>query len=524
MKIETSFVEKKKSNYLYKTVLLVFLVCFSKNLYAQKITKGPYLAEPKANSIVVRWESDSLLAFNVGYGITKKLSNIKLPSLLGKINKRYLFEVKLSNLISGERYYYQVISDTIKSRISYFNTDVNENNPFTFVVTGDSRSHPKIFAEIAKHINQDEPNLIISVGDLVRNGGVFEQWGKYFFNVADNVINHIPFIPSVGDHEAGEDDGDEGKLFAHFFFPHKNYKKLWFSYNYGNAHFVVLDFRYPYNKEMIEWFKKDMTKSKMTWNFVYMHRPCYNLGGHRSAWGREIWPELFTEYNVDIVFAGHSHLYERFFPVRPTAKPNAKAVTYITTGGSGASLYDIGKSTFLAYTKSIHHYIVVKTVDNNIELKVFKKDGTILDEISWNKNSKKFDNLVKSQDELDIIGMFTNTISHQIERLPMAEMPAEYLLELKPLYYKDDITFEISLTDKSKLSYNMETVKDTLKNGEPKNIKLKIFAKGDMIVSKWGEIKPKLKLKVQYKSSDFNGSITGSEIEYKSYNYSLPKY
>ncbi len=177
----------------------------------------------------------------------------------------------------------------------------------------------------------------------------------------------------------------------------------------------------------------------------------------------------------------------------------------------------------LAYTKSIHHYIVVKTIDDMIVLKVYKKDGTILDEISWNKNSKNFDTLVKSQDELDIVGMFTNTISHQIERLPMAEMPAEYLLELNPVFYKKNISFEISLSDNSKLSYKMETVKDTLKNGEAKNIKLKIFAKGDMIVSKWGEIKPKLKLKVQYQSNDFSGSITGGEIEYKSYNYTLPK-
>lgn len=28
---------------------------------------------------------------------------------------------------------------------------------------------------------------------------------------------------------------------------------------------------------------------------------CYNLGGHRSAWGREVWPVLFRKYKVDIL-------------------------------------------------------------------------------------------------------------------------------------------------------------------------------------------------------------------------------
>ncbi len=500
-----------------KGILFFFFIITYLTLYAQSITKGPYLAEPKNTSVIIRWESDLELSFVVKYGFQTNLNNTKIAQQVGIANNRYLYEAKITHLVPSEKYYYQVISDTIKSDISYFQCNVPEDQPFTFVVTGDSRSNVKIFSEISERVNQDNPDLIISVGDLVRNGGEFAQWEKYFFNIAKNVINHIPFIPSVGDHEASKGDGDEGKLFTHFFFPHKDYKKLWYSYNYGDAHFVVLDYRYPNSNEMIEWFKKDMSNSKSKWNFVYMHRPSYNLGGHCSAWGREIWPKLFTEYNIDIVFAGHSHLYERFYPVKPIDKKNAHAVTYITSGGSGAYLYKSGDNPVLAFTKSVYHYIVVKINGEKIDLNVYQKDGTILDEISWKKNSDDFNAIVKSQEELDIVGMFMNNVSQQIKRLPMKEIPALMTLKLKQVYCKDSIEFKISLSEESQKYYDMEEVSDTIKNAEPKTITVKIFAKGDMTVSKWGEITPELKLKVEYKSSLFSGTVISKAIEYEAY-------
>ncbi|NOY60132.1 MAG: hypothetical protein GXO75_14550, partial [Calditrichaeota bacterium] len=227
-------------------------------------------------------------------------------------------------------------------------------------------------------------------------------------------------------------DGDEAVLFTHFLFPHKNHLKLWFSFDYGDAHFVALDYRYPYNDEMIEWFKKDMAASKAKWKFVYMHRPSYNLGGHRSTWGREVWPKLFSRYKVDIVFAGHSHLYERFYPIRPQSDPDAWAVTYITTGGAGASLYAAVQSPFLAFSKSVNHFVYIRTDNDSLHLKTFLTDGSVLDKVSWGKAENGPSFMVKSQDELDLIGMFAGAISASLERLPMKQIPAVSEITLKP--------------------------------------------------------------------------------------------
>ena len=49
-------------------------------------------------------------------------------------------------------------------------------------------------------------------------------------------------------------------LFTHYLFPEKDHLKLWYSYDVGDAHFIFLDWRYPFSEEMIKWFKEDVKK------------------------------------------------------------------------------------------------------------------------------------------------------------------------------------------------------------------------------------------------------------------------
>ncbi|NIA30966.1 MAG: hypothetical protein GWP06_13765 [Actinobacteria bacterium] len=495
----------------------IIALLFSSGLFAQNITKGPWLADPGKASITVRWESGARGDFTVAYGTDKSLTLEQKARFIEESHGGFLYEKQIDGLKPEQTYFYQVRSDNQSSSISTFKCALPKQSPVSFVVMGDSRSNPKIFGAISDEVNVLNPDIILSVGDLVREGGSYEQWDKYYFNVARNVIDHIPLISALGDHEADSVDGDEAVLFTHFLFPHKNHLKLWFSFDYGDAHFVALDYRYPYNDEMIEWFKKDMAASKARWKFVYMHCPSYNLGGHRSTWGRDIWPKLFSQYKVDIVFAGHSHLYERFYPIRPQSDPDAWAVTYITTGGAGASLYAAVQSPFLAFSKSVNHFVYIRTDNDSLHLKTFLNDGSVLDKVSWGKTKNGSSLMVKSQDELDLIGMFAGTISASLERLPMKEIPAVSEITLKPVFVKEDVHFKISLAKESKKSYQMQPVQGTIKNGRQMQIFLKIYARGTMTVSRWGDIQPELKLVADYQSKSFHGSVESKEIEYRAY-------
>ena len=496
----------------------IIVLSFPFVLNAQSLTKGPYLAEPSDSSITIRWESDFKTDFVIEYGDNKALGKAKEAVFLSKRAKGYLYEANLTGLITGEKYFYQISSDKINSKVYTFKVNVDKDQPFCFTVLGDSRSKPHIFKAIVDQIIEIDPAVIIANGDLVAKGGSYDNWQSQFFDPAKEMMNHIPLITAVGDHESDNVDGDNAGLFTHYLFPHKDSLKLWFSYDVGNAHLTFLDWRYPYSEEMIEWFKNDINNSNKTWKFVVMHRPVYNLGGHRTAWGKNIWPKLFRDYKIDIVFSGHSHLYERFYPVRPLSQPDAWAVTYITTGGAGASLYEAVQNKILAYTKSINHFLKVEINKDKIKLSALDVDGKVLDSVSWSKNNGTIDSgylaLIKPQEKLDIINVFNGPISERMKRLPMVEVPYEPILKLDASQIDEDIEFTIKLSDESKGNYEMKPISGIIKAGNKIDLKLKIFGRSTLTVTKWGNVTPVLRLITEYKTNSFHGKVIGKMLEY----------
>ena len=501
-----------------KSVILLgfFFLIQSLEVNAQKTTKGPYLADIASTSISVRWESDKKFPFVLEYGKDKTALIKQKAVLLGKEDGTgYLYEVRLKKITPRIKYFYKIGGKNKSlTPFSFFHTLETGHPSVRFVAMGDSRSQEKIFAQIMKQTEKIAPDIIISMGDLVEEGGEENQWTDQFFNVADSYINHIPFISTLGDHEG---DSDNGRLFAHYFYPHKDWTKLWYSFDFGEAHFVSLDYRHADNPEMINWFKQDMKKTKAKWIFVFMHRPCYNFGGHRSMWGRQIWPKLFQQYHIDIVFAGHSHIYERFYPVRPS-HTHLWPVTYITTGGAGAELYDISQSVFLAKTDSVHHFIVFDIKNDSLSMKVYSLDGSVIDTLNIKKKNGKYDKdyikTVKPQEELDLITMFLNAISDSISSVPLYDEPAKRILELQSPDSLGNVDFRISLSPESSENYKMKTISGTLRSGEKQQIQLKIFSKGPMTFSEWGEISPALKLECEVKLNNNVIKIKGGNLEY----------
>lgn len=505
-------VKKNISYYIF--IFFLFLWVIPVN--AQTITKGPFLAELHHTSLIIRWESDIEADFKIEYGL--KRFDTKPARMVGKNENGFFYETVITGLKPGEKYHYKIISESIQSDLHYFKTESKETKPFSFIVLGDSRSNPSIFNSISRQINNINPAIILANGDLVAEGGNYQQWQNQFFDATRGLIDHIPFISAVGDHEADDIDGDKARLFTYYFLPQKNNLKLWYSYDYGNSHFVFLDWRYPYNKEMIEWFKSDVGNSDKKWKFVIMHRPSYNLGGHRSAWGKEIWPDLFETYKIDVVFSGHSHLYERFFPTTNMKDSDNHPVTYITTGGAGASLYESDTNPTLAFSKSIHHFLHVKINKNNIEIKAIDVNNDYLDSVSWSKINGKVDAQyfasVIPREMLDLINVFNGPISTRMAKLPMVKVPYEPVLDLNPANIDEDINFTIQLSKESQLNYNMQPVSGIIKTGLTLHVPLKIFGKTTLTVTKWGEVTPPLRLIVLYKTPSFKGTLKGGKLEY----------
>ncbi len=115
---------------------------------------------------------------------------------------------------------------------------------------------------------------------------------------------------------------------------------------------------------------------------------------------------------------------------------------------------------------------------------------------------------------MDIINVFNEPISQRMERLPMVEVPYQPVLKLRSGKIKEDIEFTIRLAEASKGNYEMEPVSGVLKAGEELDLKLKIYGRSTLTVSKWGDLKPELRLLTDYKTKSFNGIIIGKLLEY----------
>ena len=497
---------KKQMNKI-TTLLLIFITV---NAIGQQVKKGPYIIEPSNKNIIIRYEFDVKQDYKIEYGISKE--NTKEINLEYRDTKHnaYLYSANLVDLKPNTTYYYR-LSNVKNSKWTTYKTYKTNQRDFSFAVMGDSRSNPSIFTKITKLTEEENPDFIISMGDLVENGGDYEEWQRFYFDIIKDFAGTVPVVSTLGDHEA---DGDNGELFRYFLRKNETTDKQWFSFDFGDAHFISLDFRFQESDEMIKWFEDDIKKANKKWNFVYMHRPSFNYGGHRTAWGQDIWPDLFYKYKVDIVFAGHSHLYERFYPVKPDNGSDAFAVTYITTGGAGAGLYEaMTNKDILKQSESVNHFLSIKIDKNKLSMKAIRMDGSLLDEFTIqkdNKNNKKFSdgNKIISQEFLKTITSLNASISHRMNGIPLAQTPIKYDVEMQS-YIKTDIPIAIQVSDSSKDTYSIEPIIDTLPALGEKSISFDILRKKSINVSPWGNLTPKLYVEMIYKIENKTDTVTG---------------
>ena len=497
-----------------KIITLAFLLVSlaSSQLLGQNVLSGPYLIEPGETEMTIRWEMDAKADYNMEYGKTvSKTKNIKLNYRDSK-HGGHLYEVILTGLKANTTYHYRLISEN-ENKWSTFKTYTSSQDQITFVAMGDSRSNPEIFTKIMEQTTDVNPDFIISMGDLVEVGAEYSEWNDFYFSVVKDFVASTPLVSTLGDHET---NGDDGELFRYFLRKDETVDKQWFSFDYGTAHFISLDYRFENDPEMIDWFIKDISTANKKWNFVYMHRGAYNFGGHRTDWGREFWPDLFSKYNVDIVFAGHSHLYERFYPVR--SKDVANAVTYITTGGAGAGLYQSVKNkAIVAVTESVNNFVTVKIDDNTLMLKANRMDGSLLDELEIVKNKKgynaAYEDQIVSQEQMNTITGFNSAIAANLTEIPLFETAASYEINIQSSV-DEDIPFTIQLTEESAKTYSMEIYQDTLRANEKKTAAFPISRQEDMTIHPWGNFDPALRLVIIYQYNTKTDTIVGKRINY----------
>lgn len=230
------------------------------------------------------------------------------------------------------------------------NQHQEQKQAFNFVVMGDNRpanefrpEQPYIYHKLVNKAVSLNPALILNTGDLILGYDAYSQKkAKEEFNDFEKATapireKDIPLYITMGNHSAYTEFARED-----FKRRYKNKKtgKLYYSLDLENCHFIILCSELE-NKasqitgEQLEWLKEDLKQAEGKHIFVLVHRPLYPKIKHQKdslnkyPEKRDILAGLFKQYNVDMVFVGHVHVYN--FSV-------VDGLNQIIAGGSGAPL------------------------------------------------------------------------------------------------------------------------------------------------------------------------------------------
>ncbi len=129
---------------------------------------------------------------------------------------------------------------------------------------------------------------------------------------------NIAFYASLGNH-----DDPNQRFYKNFGMGGKRY----YTFQKKDVRFFVLDSNYM-DRDQQRWLEDELSKSNSKWQIAYFHHPIYSSGGRHGSEVdlRAIVEPMFIKYNLNVVFAGHEHFYERLKPQR--------GIHYFTAGGS----------------------------------------------------------------------------------------------------------------------------------------------------------------------------------------------
>jgi tetratricopeptide (TPR) repeat protein len=367
---------------IYSTIctVAVVLLCScspemgSSRAESLRISKGPYLQNVTQEGITIMWESSHPAVGSVLYGVGGELDKLAATESRARIH-----ELHLTGLSAATEYSYQVELDGRSSDVHTFTTAVTDDSPFRFATYGDNKDGPAMHERVADAILAKRPAFVIHNGDLVNTGYVAKQWGLLFFGPARRLMHSVPLYPVLGNHE------ERAQLFFDYFSLPGN--EAWYSFDYGNAHFVVLESpnedQMVIDSEQIRWLRDDLANSTATWKFANFHHPPFSSGGFYHASDRialkKLLHPIFEQYEIDFVFSGHDHNYERMLPIG--SDHSEHKVSYVIAGNGGTPLRWVGAREWTVHAQRVFGFVTVDIEGTSLHLQSHTLDGEVIDEL-----------------------------------------------------------------------------------------------------------------------------------------------
>ncbi|MBP2649422.1 MAG: metallophosphoesterase [Firmicutes bacterium] len=414
-------IKKKVLNNLFVFILIVGVLTVSLATIASTM---PVAAKDVPSHIILTWTGDARTTQTITWQTDANTQDGQVqywevrPGHLGEqINLAAQVKTVVSNkgefnvhtatitgLKPGTRYAYRIGIPGTWSQQAHFATAPVTGGEFKFLVFGDSQSINYDTWRTTLH-NAYQANLdtafFINMGDLIDMGQDYSQWDAWF-NATQGVLENIPCMPVVGNHEtyAPERRLAMPTLFTDQFKLPMNgpegLKGQVYSFNYADVHFVMLDTQIDeegrFVPDMLEkqkhWLEEDLATAGEKWKLVFVHKAPYNNKPNGNPTIRTGFAPIIEKYHADLVFTAHDHVYAHTYPMyNGMAVENpTKGTIYVATGRSGSKTYStsIAKEwdDFFYNPLDEPNYLTVEVNDNILTVTAYRQNGGLIDKWS----------------------------------------------------------------------------------------------------------------------------------------------
>ena len=338
------------------------------------------LYDDAATSLVVQWETDlDTTASVIEWGTADVGENRKVGAsfVLGPDGGTQVrvHEVRLCEIDPGTTLQYRVGADGAMSDTYAYTTFDPEATSLSFLVMGDSRDDHDIQGQLTNAAMAHAPQFLLHTGDYLFLANSISEWEE-FFDAATPELASMPMLPVHGNHELF--------LAEYFGMVAAPGNEEWYSVDLGPLHVAVLNDSRDDEviSEQAQWLDADLAASTAAFDIVVTHRAFYSSGNHGST---EILQELIVPFidahDVPLVFSGHDHGYERTLPLTDGEVDENGGTTYVICAGAGADLYGFDGDWFTAHAEAAHHYVHVAIDGDQLVMKAYRLDGTLMDEL-----------------------------------------------------------------------------------------------------------------------------------------------
>lgn len=366
------------------------------------IVVQPYLQWITQTEATIRWETNFSCIGEVSWGESKKTSTTAVET-----EPRKYHDIKLTDLEPEMLYYYKTLSraggpevepasvgSILETPVSTLQTANKQDTPFGFVVLSDTQRQPKVAEALAVAAWELRPNFVVIAGDLVDAGNSKKQWTDEFFASLKPLIERVPFYPVLGNHEQD----------ARFYYDSMSLPdpKYYYTFTYGNTEFFMLDTNRDVRPgtEQYLWLEKALAASNARWKICVHHQPPFSSDDdYGNDWKRPIRRAtlgdtkaqpliaLYDRYQVDIVWCGHVHSYERTWLIRDSKPVEKNGTLYMITGGGGGPLERPGpyRPGFQRHVKTDHHLCYVTVHGGELEIQAYDLSGRLFDSTKLQK-------------------------------------------------------------------------------------------------------------------------------------------